>query len=380
MNDFDGAIGRGSIDMGLLASRLVITMTGCAPCAPERAGSIMGILDFVKSQFIEVIEWLDASNDTIVYRFPVKGQEIKMGAQLTVRESQAAVFINEGRMADVFPPGRYSLSTQNLPLLTKINSWKFGFDSPFKAEVYFLNTKQFLDRKWGTPNPIMMRDAEFGAVRIRAFGAYSFRVKDPAKFIKEVSGTDGDFTTDEIEGQIKRVLVSSFTDVVAELKIPVLDLATKYDEIGKAIKEKLAVELLDTYGLELVKFIVENVSLPPELEKVLDKRISMNMLGDPQKYMQFQVADSIPIAAGTPNSAMGMGMGMGQAVAMGQMASGMMTQAMQPSPHAAAPAPAAAGSEGSFEDKLRKLKAAFEAGLLTEDEYKTKKAKLVDSL
>lgn len=339
----------------------------------------MGILDFVKSQFIEVIEWTDASNDTIVYRFPVKGQEIKMGAQLTVRESQNAVFINEGRMADVFTPGRYSLATQNLPLLTKINSWKFGFDSPFKAEVYFVNTKQFTDRKWGTPNPIMMRDPEFGAVRIRAFGNYSFRVKDPAKFLKEVSGTDGEFTSDEIEGQIKRVLVSQFTDVVAELKVPVLDLATKYDEIGKAIKEKLAGELLESYGLELVKFVVENVSLPPELEKVLDKRISMNMLGDPQKYMQFQMADSIPVAAATPNSTMGMGMSMGGAMAMGQMMNGMMQQVAQPAAPAPAPA-AAAPAEGSFEDKLRKLKAAFDAGLLDEAEYKAKKAKLVDSL
>ncbi len=298
----------------------------------------MGILSFVKSQLIEVIEWLDPTQDTIVYRFPVQGQEIKMGAKLIVRESQNAVFINEGKLADVFQPGTHTLTTQNLPVLTKLNSWQFGFNSPFKAEVYFFNTKQFTDRKWGTSNPVLIRDAEFGAVRVRAFGAYAFRVKDPAKFLREVSGTDGQFETEEIEGQIKHILVSSFTDLLANAKVALLDLAAHYDELGKGMKAKLAQDLLDSYGLELSKFIIENVSMPEELEKVMDQKIKMNILGDPNRYMQFQVADSIPLAAQTSNSGMGLGMGLGGGMAMGGAVAGMVGQAMQAPPAQQKPA------------------------------------------
>ena len=308
----------------------------------------MGILNFVKSQFIEVIEWLDPTQDTIVYRFPVQGQEIKMGAQLIVRESQQAVFINNGQLTDVFLPGTHTLSTQNMPVLTKLNSWKYGFSSPFKAEVYFVSTKQFTDRKWGTPNPVLLRDAEFGAVRVRAFGEYSFRVKDAAKFIKEVSGTDGNFESEEIEGQIKHTLVSSFTNLVAAAKVALLDLAAHYDELGKAMKDKLAQELLDSYGLELAKFIIENVSMPAELEAVMDQKIKMNILGDANRYMQFQVADSLPIAAGTSNSGLGMGMGIGGGFAMGGAVGGMIQQSMTATPASApagAPAATAAGAK-----------------------------------
>jgi len=348
----------------------------------------MGILgNFIKSQFIEVIEWLDPGHEIIVYRFPVQNQEIKMGAQLTVRESQNAVFINQGQIADVYQPGNYTLSTQNMPVLTKILSWKTGFSSPFKAEVYFVNTKLFTDRKWGTAQPITLRDPEFGAVRLRAFGSYSFRVKDPAKFIKEVSGTDGVFETDEIEGQIKGSLLSGFTDLLAEQKIPMLDLAARYDEIGKGMQEKLAAEMLDSYGLELKKFVIQNISLPKELEEALDRRIKMNMLGDPNQLMKFQMAEAIPVAAANGNSMAGMGMGMAQGAQMAGMMSQMMGQAMQgggmgqPQQQQAAPAPAAAAgpAEGSLEDKLKKLKAAFDAGLLDEAEFKAKKAKLLDA-
>jgi membrane protease subunit (stomatin/prohibitin family) len=336
----------------------------------------MSILSFVKSQFIEVIEWLDATSDTIVYRFPVKDQEIKMGAQLIVRESQVAVFVNQGQIADVFGPGHYTLQTQNMPVLTKILSWKTGFTSPFKAEVYFVNTKLFTDRKWGTAQPITLRDAEFGAVRLRAFGNYSFRVKDAAKFLKDVSGTDGHFETDEIEGQIKRVLLSGFTDTLAELKVPMLDLATHFDEVGKAIKTKLGPEVLETYGLELQKFLIESVTLPPELEKALDQRIKMNMMGDPSKYMQFQLAESVPAAAANGNSMAGMGMGMASGMQMAQAMNQMLQGgAAQPAPAGQAAAP----SDGGLESKLRKLKDAFEAGLLDEAEYKAKKAKLLDA-
>jgi len=338
----------------------------------------MGILsNFVKSQFIEVIEWLDPAHDTIVWRYPVANQEIKMGAQLTVRESQIGVFINQGVIADIFQPGNYTLTTQNMPVLTKLLSWKTGFNSPFKAEVYFVSSKLFTDRKWGTPQPITLRDPEFGAVRLRAFGNYSFRVKDAARFIKDVSGTDGQFETDEIEGQIKRALLSGFTDTLAELKVPMLDLATHYDEVGKAMKGKLGQEMLETYGLELQKFLIENISLPPELEKSLDQRIKMNMMGDPSKFMQFQIAESIPDAAKTQNSMAGMGMGLASGMQMANAMSQSMSAATQPQQQAA-PA-TAAPAENSLEDKLKKLKAAFDAGLLDEGEFKAKKAKLLDA-
>ncbi len=203
----------------------------------------MGIFDKVKeaalNQFIEVIEWLDDSKDTILYRFPVAGQEIKNGAQLIVRESQAAVFVFEGQVADVFGPGRYTIDGGNTPVLSKLGAWKYGFNSPFKAEVYFVNTKQFTDMKWGTANPIMLRDSDFGIVRLRAFGAYSLRVADPQTFIKEVAGTNGNFDTEDIDTQLKRAIVTEFSDAIGEMKIPALDLAAQYKELGEAIRAKI---------------------------------------------------------------------------------------------------------------------------------------------
>src|SRR5215813_15303594 len=208
----------------------------------------MGILDAMRTQFIEVIEWLDNSGNTMIYRFPVHDQEIKNGARLTVRESQAAIFVHEGQIADVFPPGLYTIDGGNTPILTKLGAWKYGFNSPFKAEVYFVNTKQFTDLKWGTPNPVMMRDTDFGMVRLRAFGIYSMRVKDPAAFVKEIAGTKARFETEDIEGQLKRTLVSGFSDALGESKIAALDLASNYDELGKFSKQKLQDEF-KTLGL-----------------------------------------------------------------------------------------------------------------------------------
>ena len=217
------------------------------------------VKDAAMNQFIEVIEWLDESKDTILYRFPVHGQEIKNGAQLIVRESQAAVFVFEGQAADVFGPGRYTIEGGNTPILSKIGAWKYGFNSPIKSEVYFVNTKQFTDMKWGTANPIMLRDADFGIVRLRAFGAYSLRVADPQQFIKEVAGTNGHFDTEDIDGQLKRAIVTEFSDAVGEMKIPALDLAAQYKEIGEVIRGKIN-EDFSSYGLEVTKFYVENVS------------------------------------------------------------------------------------------------------------------------
>ena len=291
----------------------------------------MSLFDKVKeaalNQFIEVIEWLDSSQDTLVYRFPVAGQEIKNGAQLIVRESQAAVFVFEGQVADVFTPGKYEIDGGNTPILSKLGAWKYGFNSPFKSEVYFVNTKQFTDMKWGTSNPVMLRDSDFGIVRLRAFGAYSLRVADPAEFIRQIAGTNAHFQTEDIDGQLKRAIVTEFSDALGELKIPALDLAAQYKEIGEAIRAKIN-EDFSTYGLEVTKFYVENVSLPPEVEAAMDRRASMGALGDAQTYMQFQAADALRDAAQNEGGAAGLGAGLGAGFAVGgQMANVFSQQA-----------------------------------------------------
>ena len=292
----------------------------------------MGILDRLSpsSQFIEVIEWLDETNNTLVYRFPVKDQEIKNGAQLIVRESQSAIFVAEGQIADLFPPGRYTVDGGNTPILSKLGAWKYGFNSPFKAEVYFVNTKQFTDLKWGTPNPVMMRDSDFGMVRLRAFGIYSIRVSDPKAFIKEIAGTNARFVTDDIQGQLKRTLVGGFSDALAESKIAALDLASNYDELGKFTRDKLNDDF-KTLGLELTKFVIENISLPQEVEAAMDKRTSMGVIGDVGRYTQFQAADAMRDAAQNPGGAAGTGVGLGAGFAMGNAMAGAMSDAMKQS-------------------------------------------------
>lgn len=289
----------------------------------------MGILDAIRSQFIEVIEWLDDSGNTLLYRFPVHDQEIKNGARLTVRESQTAIFVYQGQIADAFPPGSYTIDGGNTPILTKLGAWKYGFNSPFKAEVYFVNTKQFTDLKWGTPNPVMMRDADFGMVRLRAFGIYSMRVADPSVFIRQIAGTNAHFVTEDIEGQLKRTLVSGFSDALAESKIAALDLASNYNELGKFTGSKLNGEFL-SFGLELTKFIVENISLPPEVEIAMDKRTSMGVIGDVERYAQFQAADAMRDAAQNSSGGAGTGAGLGAGFAIGNAMAGAMTNAMNP--------------------------------------------------
>ena len=296
----------------------------------------MGILDMIRGQCIDVIEWTDSGRDTMVHKYDMNGKEIMMGAQLTVRESQVAIFVNEGQLADVYQPGRYELQTSNMPIMTKLKAWKFGFNSPFKADVYFVNTKQFLDRKWGTTNPVMMRDSEFGMIRLRAFGIYSFRVTDPVTFLKEVFGTSSLFTVDGVEGQIKRTLVSGLSDAIAESKIPALDLAANYDELSnyalQAINPKLA-----PLGLSLASFVIENISLPEEVEKTMDRRTSMGVLGDLNKYTQYQAAEAMREAANNPGGGAGIGAGMGAGMAMGQLFTQQMAQ-QQPAQQPAAPA------------------------------------------
>ena len=302
----------------------------------------MGILDRIKGQLIDVIEWSDDSAKTMVHKYDMNGKEIMMGAQLTVRESQVAIFVNEGQLADIFGPGRYELQTSNMPILTALKSWKYGFNSPFKSDVYFVNTKQFLDMKWGTSNPVMMRDAEFGMIRIRAFGIYSFKVSDPETFLKEVFGTSSLFTVDGVTGQIKGTMVSGLSDAIAESKIPALDLAANYEELAsyalKAINPKLA-----PLGLTLSSFVIENISLPEEVEKAMDKRTSMGVLGNMDQYAKYQAAEAMREAANNNgNGGMaGMGVGMGAGAAMGQMFAQSMN-ATAPQAPAAPAAPAGA--------------------------------------
>ncbi len=299
----------------------------------------MGIMDAIRSQFIEVIEWLDDSGNTLLYRFPVQGQEIKNGARLTVRESQAAVFVFQGQIADVFAPGLYTIDGGNTPILSKLGAWMHGFNSPFKAEVYFVNTKQFNDLKWGTANPIMMRDSDFGMVRLRAFGIYSIRIGDPRAFIKEVAGTNGHFVTEDIEGQLKRTLVSGFSDALAESKIAALDLASNYDELGKFVRGKM-IDEFKTYGLELTKYVIENISLPQEVEAAMDKRTSMGVIGDVGRYAQFQAADAMRDAAQNTSGGAGTGAGLGAGFAIGNAMAGAMTNAMNQKPAETTPAAA----------------------------------------
>ncbi|HSH75503.1 MAG TPA: SPFH domain-containing protein, partial [Longimicrobiales bacterium] len=272
----------------------------------------------IRGEFIDVVEWTGGSRDTLVHRFVRHGNEIKNGAQLTVREGQAAVFVDEGQLADVFGPGMYSLETANLPILSTLKGWKHAFESPFKAEVYFVSTRQFTDQKWGTRNPVTMRDAEFGPVRVRAFGTYAIRVSDPGRFIEEIVGTDGHFTTEEVTDQIRNILVARFSDALAESGIAVLDMAAHYDELGDELGAGVK-EDLDAYGLELGTLLVENISLPTVVEEALDKRTSMGVLGDMSRYTRYQAATAIGDAAKDPAggglAAGGMGAGLGMAMA-----------------------------------------------------------------
>ena len=275
----------------------------------------MGLFNTLTGQFINVIEWKDSSSNVMVHRFDTNGREIMMGAQLTVRESQAAVMVNEGKIADVFQPGRYTLSTQNMPIMTALQSWKYGFNSPFKAEVYFINTRQFLDQKWGTSSPVMMRDSEFGMIRLRAYGIYAFRVADPTVFLKEVFGTAAYMTTEGVAGQVKRTLVSGLSDAIAQSKIPALDLAANYDELSQYALQTLAPRV-EGLGLKLESFVIENISLPEEVEKAIDQKTSMGVVGSLNQYTQFQAAQAIKDAANNPGGAGAMtGISMGAAMA-----------------------------------------------------------------
>jgi membrane protease subunit (stomatin/prohibitin family) len=286
---------------------------------------------FVAKQFIDIIQWNEPEEGILVYRYPMQDMEIQTGGQLTVRESQMAAFVNEGKIADVFGPGLHTLNTRNLPVLTDLMNWDKEFESPFKSDVYFFSTHQQIDQKWGTATPITIRDAEFGAVRLRGYGIFSFRISDPRTFFTQVSGTRPTYYVSDLEGQLRNTIVARMTDIFATSKISFLDMAANQAALGRKIEEEMKPNFA-ALGLELSSFVVENISLPEELEKVMDARIGVNMAGDLGKYTQFEAAESMPIAAANTGGAAGMGVGLGAGAVMGQ---NMMAAVKQPAETAA---------------------------------------------
>ena len=297
----------------------------------------MGIFDFLSGEFIDVIHWTDNTRDTLVWRFEREGHEIKYGAKLTVREGQAAVFVHEGQLADVFTPGLYMLETNNMPIMTTLQHWDHGFKSPFKSEIYYVNTTRFNDLKWGTKNPIIVRDPEFGPVRLRAFGTYSVKVSDPAKFLTEIVGTDGEFTMDEISYQIRNIIVQEFSRTIARAQIPVLDMAANTRELGHLVSKEIAATIGE-YGLAIPELYIENISLPPAVEEVMDKRSSMGVIGNLNEYMQFQAAEALGRDGGGA-AAIQAGLGAGLGMQIGQHAAASAGP-WGARPAVAAPAPA----------------------------------------
>jgi excisionase family DNA binding protein len=302
----------------------------------------MAIIDFLKKQFIDIIEWTDDSRDTLSFRFPDEDKEIKNGAQLIVRESQAVQFVYLGEFGDTFGPGKHTLTTDNIPILTNLKSWKYALESPFKADVYYVVTRVFPGNKWGTANPVMMRDQDFGIVRLRAYGTYDFRISDVKKFLKEVAGTDNHFRLDEFADTMRSRLVSVFSDALAEAKIPALDVAARYAELGEALLPIINPILADKYGLTMTSFVVENVSVPPEVEQAIDKRSSMAAVGNLNDYVKFQMAQGMEKGGNAGVGGIGAEMAVGMAMAQQMMnqTGGIMAQS---TPGVAPPSPVAGG-------------------------------------
>jgi len=299
----------------------------------------MGLFDKLRGELVDIVEWIDHSRDTLVWRFPRYHNQIKNGAQLIVRPGQTAVFVHRGKLADVFQPGSYELVTDNLPILSTLQGWKHGFDSPFKSEVYFVNTTQVTDLKWGTPNPVMLRDPDFGPIRLRAFGVYTLKATNPSALIRELVGTDGNFEADEINELLRAMINSSLADALGESKIAALDLAAKYDELSEKMRHRVVEQVDDEYGLDIPKLQIVNISLPPEVEKALDTRTSMAAIGDMERFQQYQMGQAMTAAASNPGgggASQGMGLGMGFA-----MANRMMQGVAPPAPGAPPPPPGA---------------------------------------
>jgi len=347
----------------------------------------MALMDFIRKQFIDIIQWTEDSDGTLAWRFPMADMEIQNGAQLVVRESQLALFVNEGKAADVFGPGTHKLNTQTLPVLTYLKNWDKLFESPFKSDVYFFSTRQQVDQKWGTPQPITIRDKDFGAVRLRAFGNYSFRVADPKLFHTEISGTRERYATADLDGQLRGLVLQNISNAVASSGIAFLDLAANQLMFAQALTTQLAPEF-EKLGLKLEGMTVQNVSLPEELEKVMDQKIGMGMVGnDMAKFMQYQTAQAIPkfaegAAGGGGSGIAGDAMGLGAGVALGQVLAQNLSAGLQ-----AAPAAAVAGAAQAVGMKAEDVMATLEKlgdlktkGILTQEEFDAKKAELLKKL
>ncbi|APW40318.1 hypothetical protein RD110_26535 [Rhodoferax koreense] len=342
----------------------------------------MALMDFIRKQFIDIIQWTESGDGTLAWRFPMADMEIQNGASLTVRASQMAVFVNEGQVADVFGPGTYKLTTQTLPVLTYLKNWDKLFESPFKSDVYFFSTRQQIDQKWGTPQPITIRDQDFGAVRLRAFGNYSFRVADPKLFHTEISGTRDVYGVADLDGQLRGLVMQNISNAIAASGIPFLDLAANQIMFAQALSTQLAPEFAKI-GIQLDGLTVQSVSLPEELQKILDQKIGMGMVGnDMGKFMQYQTAQAIPKfaeGAGGGGGVAGDAMGLGAGVALGQVLAQNLQAGLQP--QAAAPAVAAVGVKPeevmATLEKLGELKAK---GILTQEEFDSKKAELLKKL
>src|SRR5262249_44317684 len=326
----------------------------------------MSLSSFIKKQFIDVLQWNEDTDGVLAWRYPMQDFEIQYGGSLTVRESQVAVFVNEGKIADVFGPGMHKLTTQTLPVLTNLKNWDKLFESPFKSDVYFFSTRVQLGRKWGTAQPVTVRDKDFGMVRLRAFGVYSYRVSDAGKFFKEVSGTRDVYTRENVEEQVRNLIVAAMTAVLGSSELPFLDLAANQGLLGEKMKQNMTPEF-ERYGLAIDNFAVQNVSLPEELQKAIDTRISMGMMGDMGKFTQYQVASSIPLAAQNEGGVAGVGAGLAAGVAMGPTMMGGM-KAAQGAISAAHDDPVA---------KLEKLKSMLDKGLIGQADYDTAKAEVL---
>jgi membrane protease subunit (stomatin/prohibitin family) len=331
----------------------------------------MGLFDFIKGEFIEVIDWQESDKDTILWRFPDKDANIKYGAQLTVRESQTAIFIDEGQMADAFEPGRYELLTQNMPVLTTLRNWDKGFDSPFKCDVYFISTRTFTDLKWGTSNPVILKDPQFKQVRVKAFGTYFIKVKDPELFFKEYAGTNSVLRVSEIEGSLRDIVAPKFAEALAESGVSVMDMVANYSELGEKIAPSLQKDL-DPFGIELVKFQITSTSLPKEVEAFYDKMTNMNMVDDMQKFQQFQQAQAIEKAAENPGGGAGEGIGMGMGFGMAHMMMNQQNKSEESS--------GKAQTREEIMATLKELGELKEAGIVTEEEFNAKKKELLSRL
>nr|WP_315205544.1 SPFH domain-containing protein [uncultured Albidiferax sp.] len=345
----------------------------------------MALMDFIRKQFIDIIQWTEDSDGTLAWRFPMAEMEIQNGASLTVRASQVAIFVNEGQVADVFGPGTYKLTTQTLPVLTYLKNWDKLFESPFKSDVYFFSTRQQIDQKWGTPQPITIRDKDFGAVRLRAFGNYSFRVADPALFHTEISGTRESYGVADVDGQLRGLVLQNISTAIASSGIPFLDLAANQHAFAQALTIQLVPEFAKI-GLHLDGMTVQNLSLPEDLQKVLDQKIGMGMVGnDMGKFMQYQTAQAIPKfaegAGGGGGGIAGDAMGLGAGVALGQVLAQNLQAGLQGNPAAAAAAAAPVGMKPEeVMATLEKLGELKTKGILTQEEFDSKKAELLKKL